>query len=277
MTTADWAGERAQAWASMADRLEAQIEPVSDLLFAAAQVAAGERVLDVGCGRGTTTRRASHAVGPDGEVVGLDVAANLIEEAGRTAHEGADIRWMVADAQRAELPAAHFDLVLSRFGVMFFDDPRAAFANLLAATAPGGRVCVAVWQTRDRSEILQRPLDVALEVAEKHGFAMVVPPPDFGPCAFGDPAITAGILGDAGWADVGFVPHTLDLYAGGPGPVENAVEIGLTIGALQLALTGAPPEVVDATRAALTADLSTAHDGVGVKLTGAVAIVTASR
>ena len=65
-----------------------------------------------------------------------------------------------------------------------------------------------------------------------------------------------GILGDAGWSDVGFVPHTLDLYAGGPGPVENAVEIGLTIGALQLALTGAPPEVVDATRAALTADLA---------------------
>ena len=277
MTTADWAGERAQAWAAMADRLEAQIEPVSDLLFAAAQLVGGERVLDVGCGRGATTRRASHAVGPEGEVVGLDVAANLIEEAGRMAHDGPDIRWMVADAQRAELPAAQFDLVLSRFGVMFFDDPRAAFANLLAATAPGGRLCVAVWQTRDRSEILQRPLDVAREVADQHGFAMELPPPDFGPCAFGDPAITTGFLVDAGWSDVRFVPHRLDLYAGGPGPVEHAVEIGLTIGALQVALTGAPPEVVDAIRAALTADLTTAYDGVGVKLTGAVAIVTASR
>jgi len=277
MTTADWAGERAQAWALMADRLEAQIEPVSDLLFAAARVVGGERVLDVGCGRGATTRRASDAVGPDGEVVGLDVAANLIEEAGRIAHDGPDIRWVVADAQRAELPAAHFDLVLSRFGVMFFDDAKAAFANLLAATAPGGRLCVAVWQIRDRSEILQRPLDVAVEVAARHGFTLELPSPDFGPCAFGDPAIMTGILAEAGWSDVGFVPHTLDLYAGGPGPVENAVEIGLTIGALQMALTEAPPEVVDAIRAALTADLSTAHDGVGVKLTGAVAIVTASR
>src|SRR5687767_2329010 len=108
MTTADWAGERGQAWASMADRLEAQIAPVSDLLFAAAQPAAGERVLDVGCGRGSTTRRAAQAVGSAGEVVGLDVAANLIEEAGRLAHDTPGIRWMVADAQRAELPPAHF-------------------------------------------------------------------------------------------------------------------------------------------------------------------------
>jgi SAM-dependent methyltransferase len=277
MTTADWAGERAQAWAAMADRLEAQIEPVSDLLFAAARLAAGERVLDVGCGRGATNRRASHAVGPEGEVVGLDVAANLIDEAGRMAHDGPDIRWMVADAQRAELPAAHFDLILSRFGVMFFDDATAAFANLRAATAPGGRLCVAVWQIRDQSEILQRPLDVAAEVAARHGFPLELPSPDFGPCAFGDPAFMTGILAEAGWSDVGFVPHTLDLYAGGPGPVENAVEIGLTIGALQMALTEAPPEVVDAIRVALTADLATRHDGVGVKLTGAVAIVTARR
>ena len=277
MTTADWAGERAVAWASMADRLEAQIAPVSDLLFAAAQPVAGERVLDVGCGRGSTTRRASEAVGPAGEVVGLDVAANLIEEARRLAGDTAGIRWMVADAQRAELPPAHFDLVLSRFGVMFFDDPGLAFANLAAATAPGGRLCVAVWQTRDRSEILQRPLDVAAEVAARHGFTLKLPPPNFGPCAYGEPTTINEILAGAGWSDVRFVPHVLDMYAGGPGSVADAVEIGLTLGSLQVALGEAPTEVVDAIRAALTEDLATAHDGVGVKLTGAVAIVTAAR
>lgn len=277
MTTADWAGERAVAWASMADRLEAQIAPVSDLLFAAVRPAAGERVLDVGCGRGSTTRRASQAVGAAGEVVGLDVAANLIEEARRLAHDTPGIRWMVADAQRAELPPAHFDLVLSRFGVMFFDDPGAAFANLAAATAPGGRLCVAVWQTRDRSEILQRPLDVAAGVAARHGFPLELPPPNFGPCAYGEPATMQEILAGAGWSDVRFVPHVLDMYAGGPGPVADAVEIGLTIGSLQVALAEAPPELVDAIRAALTEDLATAHDGVGVKLTGAVAIVSATR
>ena len=277
MTTADWAGERAQAWASVADRLEAQIEPVSDLLFAAAQPVAGERVLDVGCGRGSTTRRASTAVGPAGEVLGLDVAANLIEEARRLAPDDAGITWMVADAQRAELPVAHFDLLLSRFGVMFFDDPTAAFANLAGATAPGGRLCAAVWQTRDRSEILQRPLDVALDVAARHGFTLELPPPDFGPCAFGHPATMTEVLAGAGWSDVRFVPHRLDMYAGGPGSVADAVEIGLTIGALQLALAEAPPEVVDAIREGLAADLASVHDGVGVKLTGAVAIVTATR
>jgi SAM-dependent methyltransferase len=216
-------------------------------------------------------------VGPAGEVVGLDVAANLIEEARRLAHDTPGIRWTVADAQRAELPPATFDLVLSRFGVMFFDDPGAAFANLAAATAPGGRLCVAVWQTRDRSEILQRPLDVAATVAARQGFTLKLPPPNFGPCAYGEPATVHETLAGAGWSDVRFVPHLLDMYAGGPGPVTDAVEIGLTLGSLQVALAEAPPEVVDAVRAALTADLATAHDGVGVKLSGAVAIVTATR
>jgi SAM-dependent methyltransferase len=277
MTTADWAGERARAWASMADRLEAQIEGVSDLLFAAADLAEGERVLDVGCGRGSTTRRASHAVGAAGEVVGLDVAANLIEEARGLPHDGPPITWMVGDAQRAELPPAHFDVVLSRFGVMFFDDAKAAFANLAAATSSSGRLCVAVWQTRDRSEILQRPLDIAAAVAGRLGFDLELPPADFGPCAYGNPATVTEVLSSAGWSDVRFDPQVLDMYAGGPGPVENAAEIGLTIGPLQLALAEAPAEVVDAVRAALTTELASAHDGVGVKLTGAIGIVTASR
>ena len=86
-----------------------------------------------------------------------------------------------------------------------------------------------------------------------------------------------GVLAGAGWSDVRFVPHVLDLYAGGPGPVDAAVELGLTIGALQLALAEAPPEVVAAIRESLAADLATAHDGVGVKLKGAVGIVTARR
>ncbi|HYH50264.1 MAG TPA: hypothetical protein VEG38_12030, partial [Acidimicrobiia bacterium] len=170
-----------------------------------------------------------------------------------------------------------FDLVLSRFGVMFFDDPTVAFANLAAATASSGRLCVAVWQTRDRSEILQRPLDVATRVAGQLGFELELPAPDSGPCAYGDPATMTEVLAAAGWSDVRFEPHVLDMYAGGPGSVASAVEIGLTIGALQLALAEAPPEVVDAVRAALTADLAESHDGVGVKLTGAVGIVTARR
>jgi hypothetical protein len=138
-------------------------------------------------------------------------------------------------------------------------------------------LCVAVWQTRDRSEILQRPLDVAAAVAARHGFPLELPPPDYGPCAYGDPATTSGILAGAGWSDVRFVPHGLDMYAGGPGAVADAVELALTVGSLQVALAEAQAEVKDAIRAALTADLATAHDGVGVKMGGAIAVVTATR
>ena len=275
MTTEQWAGDRSRLWAAKADRLEVQIEPVSDLLFAAAQPVAGERVLDVGCGRGATTRQAAEAVGPSGEVMGLDVSATLIEEAGRLAPEELGIRWMLADAQRAVLPSGRFDLVLSRFGVMFFDDPRVAFANLRAATAPGGRLCVAVWQSRDRSEIRQRPMDVATEIADRLGFQLELPPPDGGPFSFGDPATMTGVLTDAGWSEVRFEPHEVEMYAGGPGSVADAADLAVSVGALQMALAKAPPEVVDAVRDGMIADHAPAHDGVGVKFSGAIAIVTA--
>lgn len=250
---------------------------MDDILLERAALGPGESILDVGCGRGVTTRRAAEAVGPDGAVTGLDVAANLITEARTFAHDGAPIDWVVGDGQRVELPSGPYDVVISRFGVIFFDDPVAAFANLARATRPGGRLAVAVWQPRDRSDVLQRSLDVAARAAAARGHPIELPPPDAGPFSFGLPEVVLDLLARSGWDEAAIEPLNVEMYVCGPGTVEEVVEIGFTFGPLQRALADAPDEVIAAVRAEVADDLRPLHDGTGVKLTGAIAILTGRR
>lgn len=274
----DWAGEAGHRWLQVADKVEAQLAPVSDVLFTAAALQAGERVLDVGCGLGSTSRRAAEIVGPSGAVSAVDIAVDLIDEARRIpAPTGAPIEWIVADAQTARLPAGHYDAVISRFGTLFFDDPVAAFANLAAAARTGGRLCIAVWQQRDRSPILQRGLDIAVAVAADHGYDIDIGVPDEGPFAYADPAFVGPILERAGWTDVAVADHELDMLLLGPGTVDQAVEAGLTFGPLQAALREAPAAVVEAVGTGLLEELQRWHDGTGVRMSGAIAIVGATR
>jgi ubiquinone/menaquinone biosynthesis C-methylase UbiE len=173
----------------VAERVEAQLAPVSDVLFAAAALEPGERVLDVGCGLGSTTRRAAGIVGATGAVSGIDISLDMIEQARAVATpSGAPIEWILADAQTARLPAGRYDAVISRFGTLFFDDPLIAFGNLAGCARPGGRLCAAAWQRRDRSPILQQVLVVAVAAAAAHGHLIDVGMPDDGPFAYGDPA-----------------------------------------------------------------------------------------
>jgi SAM-dependent methyltransferase len=275
MSTADWAGETAARWLKVADHLEAQIAPVSDVLFEVAGLRVGEHVLDVGCGRGTTTRRAARDVGPDGSVLAVDVAAPLIDSAREQPAEGAPITWTVGDAQSYAFDPGARDVVISRFGVMFFDDPVAAFANLRRATATGGRLAVAVWQARDRNEVLQRPLDVAQRVAAQNGVELAIPGPTEGPFSLGDAATAQAVLGAAGWSEVAFNPRELTLYASGPGTPEEVVDIAMTLGPLHYALLECSEALRKAVRQAVVDDLAPLHDGTGVPLGASIAIITA--
>ncbi len=275
MTTADWAGETAARWLKVADHLEAQIAPVSDVLFEVAGLRVGERVLDVGCGRGTTTRRAAREIGRGGSVLGVDVSAPLIDTARAQPGEGAPITWTVGDAQGYAFDPGAQDVVISRFGVMFFDDPIAAFANLRRATAVGGRLAVAVWQARDRNEVLQRPLDVAQRVATQKGVELAIPGPADGPFSLGDAATARAVVGAAGWSDVDFHPRDLTLYASGPGTPEEIVDIAMTLGPLHYALLECPEALREVVRHAIVDDLIPLHDGTGVPLGASIAIVTA--
>jgi SAM-dependent methyltransferase len=277
-SAASWASDGGSRWSSVANHVEAQLEPLNPVIFDAAGLTAGERVLDVGCGRGVTTRLAAAAVGPSGEATGIDVSQQLIDDAiAATRDDDGPVSWIVADAQRAELPADHHDAIISRFGVMFFDDPVEAFANLLSTTRVGGRLALAVWQTRDRVELMQAPLDVAVAAAASVGFDLAVPPPNAGPFLFGDPDFTRVTLTSAGWADVESTPEQLELYNLGPASVDEIVEGSFSLGPLAAELADAPPEVSVAIKAALTADFTARHDGVGVKMPAAISIITARR
>jgi SAM-dependent methyltransferase len=275
LTSADWAGENARHWAAVADHVEAQLEPVADLLLERAELARGERVLDVGCGRGVTTRRAAHAVAPDGVATGLDISPALLDEARALTPPDLPVEWIVADAQRHAFPREHYDAVISRFGVMFFDDAVAACTNLRRAVRPGGRMCVVVWQVRDRSEIMQLPLDLAVRAAARRGVDLDVGSPHAGAFTWGDAAAVEAMLDSAGWRDVHIDPHVLAMYTLGPGSVERIVDSSLSMGGLRRALADHTPELVDAVRAELLVDFTERHDGTGVELEGAVAVVTA--
>lgn len=278
-----WAGERVQRWLRLADALDRQLSPVNDVLFPAAALAPGERVLDVGCGEGRTTRRAAAQVGPSGSVVGLDVSDEMLVRASQVpAPDGAaTIDWIAADVSAgssAWQPDPPFDAVISTFGVMFFDDPSTAFATLAEATRPGGRLAAAVWCARDESELFGLPLAVATEVLDRHGRDYEPLAGDEGAFSIHSASIAESLLGGAGWADVGYAVHRLPMQlAGGLAPAEAATA-SLDFGPIRYRVEGQPEELRDEMVAALTEIYEDRVDGDGyVVVTGTVGVITATR
>lgn len=282
-TSADdaWAGDRVQRWLRLAPGLERQLAPVSEVLFAAARLRTGEQVLDVGCGTGPTTRDAALAVGPDGSVTGLDISADMLGAAATIeATEGSGtLDWVVADPVEWDGPTAAFDVVLSRFGVMFFTDPAAAFATLARAMRPGGRLAVAVWDRRPESDLFELPLQDVLAVRRAHGLA---DPdglaPDGGPFSLSDREGTITMLEAVGWRDVATETHRLPLPFGGGLDAAGAAEAAVDFGPTRLALADLHDDVQAEAVAAITATFADHLDPAGhVVLEGSVVVVTALR
>jgi SAM-dependent methyltransferase len=264
----------------MADHVEGQLAPVTDLLFAAAELATGESVLDVGCGTGPTTRQAAQLVGPTGSVTGVDISPEMLDAARRrTTRNGekAPIEWVESDVVAWDAGEARFDVVISRFGVMFFADPHAAFARLARATVGGGRLRAAVWAHRPYVQLFDLPLTIALEDLRRAGVTVEPPPPDDGPFSLGDAAHVERLLAGAGWSDVSWQPHEMKFrLGGGAGPVDAAT-ISLEFGPARVVLEGvderARRSVAEAVASAFEQHL---EDG-EVVLGGRLAIISARR
>jgi SAM-dependent methyltransferase len=171
-------------WVRLGDRIDRQIAPLGLEAIDGARIQSGERVIDVGCGCGQTTLELARRVGPDGHVLGIDISSSMLADARRRIDEAGlgQAEVLCADAQTTDLPEA--DLVFSRFGVMFFADPIAAFANLRRALRPGGRLVFLCWQRPEKNPWIQVPTAAA---------ALHVPPPEPpppggpGPFAFANP------------------------------------------------------------------------------------------
>jgi SAM-dependent methyltransferase len=194
-----WDGEEGGYWAEHADRFDRGVARYQQPLLDAAAIQPTDRVLDIGCGSGRTSLDAAHRA-PSGTVLGVDLSAAMLEVARRTATaEGlANVRFAQVDAQVHPFEPGSFDVAVSRTGGMFFADPLAAYANIVRALRPGGRLALLVWQPLAANEWIR---EIGGSLAA--GRPVPLPPPEApGPFAFGDPDRARGILTGAGFEGI---------------------------------------------------------------------------
>ena len=270
-----WNEAAGPKWVALHKVIDAQIAPLGERAMDRAGIAPGERVIDVGCGCGDTTIALARRVGPAGLVLGIDISAPMLERAAETARaEGlANVRFENADAQTHRLPPGAFDVVYSRFGIMFFADPVAAFANLRAALRPGGRLAFVCWQA-----LRENPwLFLALQAAAQHLTLPPPPAPDApGPFSLADPERVRDIVARAGFERIALEDLRTALTLGGGGTLDQAVRF-LTegVGPVSSILREADPALRPTVAAAVRAAIAPFHTPEGVRLSSAAWIVTA--
>jgi SAM-dependent methyltransferase len=200
-TGIDWNGPVARFWADHDDRFDALLAPHGEVLLAAASPRPGEHVLDIGCGCGSMALRAARAVAPaGGTALGVDISRAMIDKARSRATQAGtrNVSFELGDVQKADLGRARFDLAISRYGVMFFDDHSAAFGNVRAAMRPGGRLAFVCWAERARNEHWTVSFDA---LAPHLGLTPPVARPN-GAFGLADPGYVRTMLDRAGWVDV---------------------------------------------------------------------------
>ncbi len=195
-----WDEVRGQEWVDHAERFESLIAPFGAEMLRAAAMRPGERVLDVGCGSGASSLAAALASGTAGAVVGVDLSGPMLGLARRRAEEAgaSNVQFVQADAQEADLVGLGdgvFDAVISRFGVMFFDDPVAAFGNIARATRSGGRLTFCCWQPMAANPWMAEPVAALRTVLDPPWPSLTEP----GPFSLGDAVRTTRLLTEAGW------------------------------------------------------------------------------
>lgn len=255
-------------WAQLQAPLDRQLEPLGRRTMQALAPKAGEHILDVGCGAGATTLELVRAVAPGGEVTGADISRPLLEVARARSRDVTGVKYVEADVQAYPFPDGAFDAAFSRFGVMFFAEPPAAFANLRRALKPGGRLAFVCWRTPAENPIMSLPLAAALA----HLPPPVPPEPGApGPFAFADPDRVRGILATAGFVDVQVTPHDQQI---GSGDLETTLRLAQNVGPLG-AMLREHPDRREAALAAVRAAVAPHEGPDGVKLDSATWIMTA--
>lgn len=246
-----WNGPGSEMWVTRQRQMDASLAPVSQALFAHAAPAPAERVLDIGCGTGDTVLALAGLVGLEGHVTGLDVSAPMLGLA-RTRCEGrANIALILGDAAAHDFPPGAADLLISRFGVMFFGDPPAAFANMRRGLRAGGRVAFACWQPPAANPWVAIPQRAVMPLVPP------APPADPGlpgQFAFGDANHVADILTAAGFEAPHFTPVTIPMSLGRS--LDDAVQRSSEFGATGRLLADQPEEVREAARAVLRETLA---------------------
>lgn len=268
-----WNNVSGPNWVAQQDSFDQRLGALGLATMDRANVSRGEQVIDTGCGTGQATQELARRVGDRGSVLGIDISAPMLDRArARAAEAGVNnVTFEEADAQTFDFGPPLFDLIFSRFGVMFFDDPPDAFANLRSALRPGGRLAFVCW--RDPQENLWASL--AIEAVAKHIQIQRPKPGVPGPFGFAESDHVAKVLGKAGFSNVRFEKISGKFTLGEGGSLDDTVadvlKLGMVANALREANVEDTNEIAASIREAFAPNVSTD----GVRMDSAAWIVTA--
>jgi ubiquinone/menaquinone biosynthesis C-methylase UbiE len=267
-----WNGPGGERWANRQAAQDILLAPVAGLLIDRAKPKVGERIIDVGCGSGATSIAFANKVGPSGYVFGVDVSGPMLARARQSAPKGLPVDFTLADATIYPFEPASFDLLASRFGVMFFAEPAKSFANLRKGLRSSGRLTFACWREPRENSWMMMPLQAVYQHVPK------LPqqgPEDPGPFSFASEQRVHRILSEAGFAGIEMEPCKLALDVAIGGGIEAAVRSAQEIGPASRALEGHPAEIRAAAVNSIREALQPFVKGETVALPGAIWIVTA--
>jgi ubiquinone/menaquinone biosynthesis C-methylase UbiE len=268
-----WNGPGGQHWTERQQVQDILLAQISDILIDRAKPRAGERIVDVGCGCGATTVAFAQKVGPTGHVLGIDISAPMLARARQIAPAEMPVDFVLADATVYPFDTVSFDLMVSRFGVMFFAEPAVSFANMRRALRPSGRLSFACWREPRDNPWLMLPLQAVYKHAPK---LPQLGPEDPGPFAFASEQRVLRILSEAGFSGIEMERCDLSLDVATGRGLDAAVETALEIGPASRALEGQPPDVRAAATNSIREALTPFARGAAVPLPGSTWIVTAS-
>jgi SAM-dependent methyltransferase len=269
-----WNVQAGPKWARNDESMNVRMAPLTTELFARLQLNSGEHVLDIGCGGGRTSQLAGVAVGEAGRVVGMDISETMLAVARARCQDQANVAFENVDAQVESLPQAAFDVLASRFGVMFFDDPYAAFANLIGALKPGGRMQFVCWAPLELNEWFTVPANV---VRRRLGAPDPTDPRAPGPLAFSEQAYVQDILGKAGFRDINI--DSFSTTMSGSEPTDVQTRLFMELGPAARILAKYEPDAATLAELAteLRAELEIRKEGDAVPLGATVYYVSARR
>jgi ubiquinone/menaquinone biosynthesis C-methylase UbiE len=245
-----WNGSAGCAWVEAQAMLDRTLQPFENLLVEAVAASSARRVLDVGCGTGSTTRAAARVLGAKGHSVGIDISEQMIDAARMlAAQDRSPTEFICADAQTYAFQPASFDLIVARFGTMFFTDPVAAFANLRRACAPGATTCSFVWRSPEENPFMTSAERAAAPLLPNLQPRRADAPGQFG---FADARRVRAILEESGWTEIDIQPIDAVCTL----PENELIRYGTRFGPVGVALRDADPH----TRAQVSSAVRAAFD-----------------